>query len=575
LFWGYFGWKPITRWVKVKSYNGFCRSEIAKTLENWFENSKEIKKWIWEEIEEHKKEFPETDELEQLGSEIEAPIVLKGERSTFIAKASDGYPEHISGFYRRYGDKWIVAELTLLRGIEYVETKEGVKTFSTVKPFLIYNKNGERGYQSLEERVVEFDGRQIVLEGTTLKTSLKTLMGYETAVSFLEGRTEDLKIIYLELKRRIERFVNFEWDLRLYDLASCIVIATYFFDVFRAFPIIFVYGPLETGKARLVKTLIYASHKGLLWVSPTPAPIYRTIDAIRPSLGIDEFTKVYEELRQLTRAIYKKGLLVPRMERPRKGGRMFLTLFETYTPPILGATKELEPMAMSRAIIIHMRKADDPNPEKRAPEPWDFEDLRDRLYVCRLTKAYEIDELRRRLDRENIGLEGREYEVWRPILTIAKAIDEEVFSSLLGLAKELSKQKYEGLYTEEKDVLLAIANLFNLKTEETLENGKVLMFYPKQVSDKLFELKAEEYGYTGKFQDLENERRAEQFDAQEYREARRKFEKDYNPRRIGWILKRLGLKYKHITKGNQYTLTIEEFKDLAKRFKVDLGAEGL
>ena len=97
---------------------------------------------------------------------------------------------------------------------------------------------------------------------------------------------------------------------------------------------------------------------------------------------------------------------------------------------------------------------------------------------------------------------------------------------------------------------------------------QALTFHPKQVSDTLFEMKAEEYGYTGKYQNLEDEKQAERLDAQEWREARRKFDKDYGPRRIGWILKRLGLKYKHTTKGNKYFLTADEFDDLCKRFGV-------
>lgn len=511
-----------------------------------------------------------SDEIEQIEQEATAPIVLKGEHSTFIAEASDGFIEHMSGFYRKYEDKFIVAELTLLRGIEHLKTKEGNKTYTNIRPVLVYNRNGERGYHSsIDEKTVEFNGRQIVLEGTGLKASLETLMSYETILSFLDGQEEEIEPIYQDLKTRIKRYVNFEWDPRFYDLAACIVTATYFFDVFRAFPITFAIGPFETGKSRLVKTMIYSSRKGLLWVSPTPAPIYRSIDAIRPTLGIDEFTKVYEELMQLTRAIYKKGLLVPRMEKSRKSERMFLTFFETYTPLILGSTRELEPMVMSRAIVIHMRRSDDPNPDKRDPEPWDFEDIRDRFYISRLTHAQDVDAAKKALDKEDV-LKGREYEIWAPVLTIAKLIAEETYKSLLELAEELSKQKYEGLYIEEKDVLLAISKLFTVNGQVTLDNVQVLNFYPKEVSDKLFELKAEQYGYTGKFGDLEDESKAERLDAQEMRDARKAFDKDYGSRKIGWVLKRLGLKFKHTPKGNQYGLTIGEFNDLVSRFQVDL-----
>jgi len=488
-------------------------------------------------------------------------IVIEEGNSMFLAEASDGFLEHQSGFFRRIEDKWIVGELTLLRGIELIKRKNGYETKPTVKPILILNKNGERTYQSLKERVVSFNGKGIVLEGTIFTKPLETLMSYETAVSFLKGRNEDLREVYPILKERIAKFVNLGWDPRLYDLATCVTISTYFFDVFRAFPIVFPYGPQETGKSRLVKCIVYGGRKGLLYVSPTPAPLFRAIDAIRPTLGVDEFTKMYEELMQLARAIYKKGLLVPRMEKSR-GQRFFLSLFETYTPLVVASTKELDPVTMSRAIVINMRRAQDPS--KRDPEPWDFEDIRDRLYICRLTQAHIVDDARRELDKMDLGLFGREYEVWRPVLVIAKIISEELFSEMLNLAKEISAQKYEGLYQAEKDVLTAIGGLF--KPQLTLEgqNPGELTFYPKQLSDKLFELKKEEFGY--------EETGSEKIDAALLVAARKKFDKLYGPRKIGWILKRLGLKYKHHTEGNRYTLTWKEFSDLCGRFgvKVDM-----
>jgi len=58
--------KPITRWVRVKSYQGFCRSEIGKQLERYFVNPKQVRKWIWEEIEEHKEGFPKVEDFDKL-----------------------------------------------------------------------------------------------------------------------------------------------------------------------------------------------------------------------------------------------------------------------------------------------------------------------------------------------------------------------------------------------------------------------------------------------------------------------------------------------------------------------------
>ncbi|MFQ6081273.1 MAG: hypothetical protein ACE5OW_06365 [Candidatus Bathyarchaeia archaeon] len=500
---------------------------------------------------------------EKCGSLIpKSEIVLEEGDVTFVAESSNGFLEHQSGFFRRVGDNWIVAELTLLRGVEYIKKKDTLKTRDAVKPILFYNLNGRRGYKSLKERSIEVDGKTIILEGTVITKPMETLMSFDTATSFLKGRNEELKPVFVDLKERIAKFVNFEWDPRLYDLAACATIATYFFDVFRAFPIIFPYGPQETGKSRLVKCIVYAGRKGLLWVSPTPASIYRGIDAIRPTLGVDEFTKLYEELMQVARAIYKRGLMVPRMEKGRRGERFFLTFFETYTPLIVGSTRELDPVTMSRTIVVYMRKAKDPS--KRDPEPWDFEDIRDRLYICRLTHAHEIDEIKQGLDAADLQLIGREYEIWRPILTIARAIDGNVYTSLLGLAQDLTAQKYEGLYEEEKDVLYAIYRFFFRQTKLDMKAEQTFLFYPKQISDELFLMKEEEFGYTPTGVD--------KIDASLMTEARRKFDKVYGSRKIGWILKRMGMKYTHTRRGNQYSLSLADFRDLAKRFGVKFEA---
>ena len=51
---------------------------------------------------------------------------------------------------------------------------------------------------------------------------------------------------------------------------------------------------------------------------------------------------------------------------------------------------------------------------------------------------------------------------------------------------------------------------------------------------------------------ITNDARAVQLDAQELRDAKKKFDKDYGSRKVGWILKRLSLKYLHTAKENRY-----------------------
>ena len=472
------------------------------------------------------------------------PLSLTLEDAVIVATESDGFIDHQTGFFIKIKGNWIISELTYFRGKIFKKDKEGKeKVKSGVFPYLFYNKNGKRTYTHPEEPI-SLNGKSIILEGRTFASQpLPTLMSFETAHDFLNGKTVEIKEVYPILKQRQAKFVNFDWDKRLYDLEACIAIATYFFDVFKAFPIIFFYGSPETGKGRGLKSIVFAGHKGMLYVSPTPATTFRTIDAFRPTLGIDEFTKIYEDLMVIIRAIYKKGLKVPRTEEVKGGGRLGLGLFETYCALILASTRELEPVTMTRTIKIVMKKAPDPNPKKNDPEPYDFEDIREKLYLCRLTQANKVSETLEELNKINLGIVGREWELWRPILTIAKMVSKEVFDNVLKLSQELYYAKYVDLYKEEKDILTALHYIFT----KDVTKPRMVIFRPIYIKSTLWKLKSSDYS------------------------SEDEFNKAYSPNKIGWIMKRMGLKRKLVYAGSQYTMTFKEFTDLCQRFNIQFG----
>jgi len=472
------------------------------------------------------------------------PLSMNHEDAVIIATESNGFIDHQTGFFIKTKGNWIISELTYFRGNIIKKDKEGkTKIKPGVFPYLFYNKDGNIRNYTHPDEPISLNGRSIILEGRTFATQpLPTLMSFETAHDFLNGKNAEIKEVYPILKQRQAKFVNFDWDKKLYDLEACITIATYFFDIFKVFPIVFFYGSPETGKGRGMKSIIFASHKGMLFVSPTPATTFRTIDAFRPTLGIDEFTKIYEELMVIIRAIYKKGLKVPRTEEVKDEGRLGLGLFETYCALMLASTRELEPVTMTRTIKIVMKRAPDPNPEKNDPEPYDFEDIRGKLYLCRLTQANKVHETMEELNKTNLGLSGREWEIWRPILTVAKMISVEVFNNVLKLSQELYYAKYVDLYKEEKDILTALHNIFT--KDGKITRPAIIVFRPIAVKNSLWKLKSSDYS-------TEDE-----------------FNKTYSPNKVGWIMKRMGLKKKLVYEGSQYSLTLNEFKDLCERFNI-------
>jgi len=309
------------------------------------------------------------------------------------------------------------------------------------------------------------------------------------------------------------------------------------------------YGDFETGKTRGLKTAVWASHRGMLCIDPTPASMFRTVDAYRPTYGIDEFTKLTEDIQRITRASYKKGEKVPRIEKIKKE-RFVLSLFETFTPFILATTEKIPDMLLSRTIQITMKRAKDPNPERRDPEPEDFEDIREKLYLSRLTFANKVYENSKEIDKLNLGLYGRDYEIWKPILTIARVIGEQVFNNVLNLAKEMIEERKEHLHYEEKLLLQIIGDLFKEQGITTLEGNKQIEFSASEVLGALKEaLLLDEYG-----------------------EDEKRFYRDWNVQKIGIRLSRMGIrKTRKGKKGaRRYLLTIGEYKDLCYRYSVNM-----
>lgn len=482
------------------------------------------------------------------------------ENTVFVPEASDGYFEHKTGFYIRRRNEWIISELTHLRGTEYIKDKKDknkvIGSHTTIKPILYYNNTGNRGFFDPRDKVMEFDGKSIFLEGTVeLASTLHTLMSFETAQRFLNGEAIDIRTVYPRLIEKIRGFVDCSWDERMYDLIACIAIATHFFDIYTAFPIIFIYGPPETGKGRVGKCITYAGHRGIQVVDPTSPTFYRMMDALRPTLFFDELTMAWEGFQMHWRSSYKKGAVVPRMD--KKDEVFALRFFEEYGPtiacsttPIMGKEKEA---TESRFIFIHMRKTDDPNPEQKDPEEIDFEDIRNDLYICRLTQARNVEIMSEYLTAQR-PLSGRDWELWRPVLTVAAIVSQDVLNNVSSYAKEHVLTKRGEQYKKEKDVIKGIKVL--------MSNRELIRFTPKELSNSMYNFLKEDFGHKV-FEDTVMARQNEM-------DTMKRFNKVYSYWHLGHILKRMDLKPVGILRGKQYSLTKDQVVDLSRRFGVPI-----
>jgi hypothetical protein len=324
-----------------------------------------------------------------------------------------------------------------------------------------------------------------------------------------------------------------------------------------------IMGPFETGKTRLLLCIVYMGHRGMPILDPSEASIFRTAEAWKGFLGIDEFWEISKEIERLLRASYKHGMKVPRIEKSR-GGVLTLSLFDLFGKIVIASQEPFPNNILSKGILFQVRKMPDPNPEKRDPEPRDFQDVRTMGYIARLTWAQEVKSYADALDKQELGLSGREYEVWKPALTIASMIGGDVWKNVLAFAKESCEEKRRESYEELKDVTEAIYSVI-----QEAKGHFPLAFTPKQIHDTIWKRLKDEYSIVKEKQEISGHT-SEQYDYDT-----RSFEKHYSAHRIGrTYLRQLGLRGKRKKRGTEYEIRSPlEFHDLVVRYHPDLQSQ--
>lgn len=270
---------------------------------------------------------------------------------------------------------------------------------------------------------------------------------------------KDLQDVYEKLKTRQSEFLYFKKDI-FYKLIALISIATYFTDVFYTICYVDIHSPeAGFGKTLLMEIIVYSSFHGVWDIDITPANIFRRLkDGVVLTMGFDDLDKKYDrdtEPGGLTPVIdsgYKKGARVPRYNQ-----RLEITeRFPTFGPKIWTRKKKIPSTPLSRAISIPMVKNFGQKVIKNRPAiPKDFKELRDTLYCLRWYITKEVKKVYKDLYRNRI-LTGRVGEVFIPVLTIAKLIDEELYDEIFRFATTHEDKRYSHMMSHMRAMLIQV-----------------------------------------------------------------------------------------------------------------------
>jgi len=146
---------------------------------------------------------------------------------------------------------------------------------------------------------------------------------------------------------------------------------------------------------------------------------------------------------------YKQGAKLMKCGQQNK-----VELFESYSPKAFGGIAALNDTTASRCITLIMppvKNRQNFNREVNSRDKF-FMQLRDQLYIHMLTDFEAILETYSELESPSEAMNGRDWEMWKPLITLAKAIDPMLCETITVLALAMTKRQKSSDFSAEDDI---------------------------------------------------------------------------------------------------------------------------
>jgi hypothetical protein len=269
-------------------------------------------------------------------------------------------------------------------------------------------------------------------------------------------------------------------------LVSTWTMATYFHQMFTTFPRLNFHGQMSTGKSKALRTISLLAFNGLWYLNPSPAVLFRLIDALRPTLCLDEVESLsgndHKDINAILNAGYMQGMSVPRAERLEAGG-FEPTSYAVYAPIAFGGIRGLNRTLADRTITITTVKSLDTDAVNR-PMPKESAEFAKARAACDAVFLLRFQDVANSsLVLEN-WLTSRVRQLYEPLLTIAHLASEDVCKALYEMAW-IDADKHSSISDEGAELLLVLRRL--------LKEGEARLVYPGEIGPKM---EPDRYGKT-------------------------------------------------------------------------------
>jgi hypothetical protein len=257
------------------------------------------------------------------------------------------------------------------------------------------------------------------------------------------------------VRETYERFIAFHSDY--YDAEALTLtlwtLHTHAFEAAEATPYIAVMAPTSAGgKSRILDVAQHLVRDRLIVNDPTASTLFRSIDAKRPTLFIDEMDMLEQSkgLRTVLNAGYRIGGVVERTTKD-KNGEFVVQNFDVFCPKmfvgIAGKQLPIRGATLTRCIQFPMRTRTKDEPIERFfhhRHGRELRPLRDQLAAW---GREHVDTLREAQPDMPDELSDREVEVWEPLFAIADlcGLRSEARDAARTLSHAVAKQPDPGV----------------------------------------------------------------------------------------------------------------------------------
>lgn len=292
---------------------------------------------------------------------------------------------------------------------------------------------------------------------------------------WLEGYRPDPKELFTRVAGRFLDLLEFpEADTlgTTYTLTLWTLL-TYIYPIWGAVPYLSVGGSLSSGKSRLLEVLWLLVCNPIHTSNLTAPSLFRTLHTQGGTVLFDEAERLNDrapeatEVRSILLAGYKRGGQAMRLEKVGDGFQP--TAFDVYGPKAIAGISNMPAALASRCIRIMMFRAGkgSPVPRRRIdPLASVWTDLRDDLHCMALAHGARLTAMAG-WQPGCEHLNGRNLELWLPILAIATMVEE---AGMDGLVTEVERHAVRSIESAHEDVIPELDELLLRTLKQMLED---------------------------------------------------------------------------------------------------------